>query len=143
MITYIGLGSNLNNPTEQLETAVIALQQLPLSDNFVCSSFYSTKPWGFVEQPDFVNAVVKFNTQLSPLMLLEHLHRIENQQGRVRSTEKNGPRTLDLDILLYGDLIINQPSLVIPHPRMMERDFVLHPLAEISPNLVLHLMNKP
>lgn len=99
------------------------------------SPFYQTKPVGYLEQPDFQNAVVKLETQLSPEDLLDGLQKIENQQGRVRKQE-NGPRTIDLDILLYDSLSIRSERLTIPHPRMYERTFVLKPLSDIAPELI-------
>lgn len=134
--TYIALGSNLNNPSQQLERAIAALQKIPHITLLARSHFYQTTPVGFIAQPDFINAVVCLETTLSPRVLLSELHRIEAEQNRVRK-EKNGPRTLDLDILLYGNGEIAEEDLVIPHPRLQERAFVLVPLVEIAPGLVL------
>jgi 2-amino-4-hydroxy-6-hydroxymethyldihydropteridine diphosphokinase len=136
-IAYIGLGSNLNHPTQQLETAVLALKQLSNTQLLAVSRFYETAPVGMQEQPYFMNAVACLKTRLSPRSLLLALQNIEKQQGRIRTQEKNGPRTLDLDILLYSHQIINETDLTIPHPRFLERTFVLTPLLEISPNLIL------
>lgn len=136
--TYIALGSNLDDPTSQLRRAINALDQLPHSILVAKSSLHSSKPVGFVKQPDFINAVVCLKTQLLPEVLLSHLHAIEQAQGRVRLPEQRfGPRTLDLDLLLYGDQIIQMPNLTVPHYAMYDRPFVLVPLNEIAPDLVL------
>jgi 2-amino-4-hydroxy-6-hydroxymethyldihydropteridine diphosphokinase len=100
------------------------------------SSIYETPPWGVLDQPPFLNQVVEAHTDLSPLELLTFIKQIELEMGRVKS-ERYGPRLIDIDILLYGDQIINLPDLVIPHPYMIERAFVLVPLTEIQPNLVI------
>jgi 2-amino-4-hydroxy-6-hydroxymethyldihydropteridine diphosphokinase len=134
--TYIALGSNLDQPLQQLKTAILGLQALPDTSLITVSRFYQTTPVGFLNQPDFINAVAYLETTLSPQNLLAALQKIENNQGRIRK-EKNGPRTLDLDILLYGDQTIAEANLVIPHPRMQERAFVLVPLLEIAPHLIL------
>lgn len=133
---YIGLGSNLNNPLEQVKKALKSINHLPFSTIVQTSSFYFTQPWGVTDQPAFVNCVVAVKTQLSPVDLLHSLLQIEDQQGRVREV-RYGPRTIDLDILLYGKEIILSSELEIPHPRMLERDFVLYPLIEIAPDLLL------
>lgn len=132
---FIGLGSNLNNPYTQIEQAVLNLSKLPGTNIIAISSLYNTKPVGYLDQPDFVNAVVKVSTILSPEDLLNMLLKIEKKQGRVRDKKiRFGPRTLDLDLLLYGEQIINKKNLIVPHPRMLERNFVLQPLTEIEPN---------
>lgn len=134
---YIGLGSNLQEPIRQLRSAVAAIRQLPDSKIARISSAYGSAALGPGEQPDYLNAVLRLNTDLAPEALLEKLQQIENSQGRVR-TERWGARTLDLDILLYGDLQIATPTLTIPHAALPLRNFVLYPLVEISgPNLVL------
>jgi len=133
-LCYVALGSNLNNPTQQLNTAISTLKKIPHTQLLKTSSFYQTKPVGFSEQPDFMNAVVSLETTLTPHKLLAELQKIETQQGRVR-TIQNGPRTIDVDLLLYGDEVINTPELTVPHPRMHEREFVLTPLREIAPEL--------
>jgi 2-amino-4-hydroxy-6-hydroxymethyldihydropteridine diphosphokinase len=135
--TYIGLGSNLNNPLKQIEKALEALSLLPATQLTASSNIYTTSPIGFVDQPDFLNAVCCLETTLTPESLLEHLLIIERSQLRVRGNEKNGPRTLDLDILIYGDETISTDSLKIPHPRLTERAFVMVPLMEIAPDLVM------
>ncbi|MFI4955072.1 MAG: 2-amino-4-hydroxy-6-hydroxymethyldihydropteridine diphosphokinase [Gammaproteobacteria bacterium] len=135
LTTYIALGSNLNNPVAQLHAAIRTLSQLPNSALIRTSSFYQNPPFG-PPQPDFINAVAELQTSLSAEDLLITLHKIEQQQGRIRTEERNGPRTLDLDIILYGNMIIQSADLTIPHPRLYARPFVLIPLYEITPNLV-------
>jgi len=127
---FIGIGSNLNSPALQLAQAVSALRKLPHSTLEQVSSAYQSKAVGPGEQPDYLNAVVQVNTTLSPLTLLDHLQSIEQAQGRQRGV-RWGARTLDLDLLLYGDSVINEARLTLPHPRILERDFVLRPLLEI------------
>lgn len=139
---YLGLGSNLNDPLSQIKQALEALKKLPDTVLECCSSFYQTKPVGFSEQPDFWNAVVKLDTTLDPYRLLDELHAIEKAQGRIRTAQKNGPRTLDLDILLYDTLTLKDEALMIPHPRMMDREFVLQPLREIAPLLPCFTRNE-
>jgi 2-amino-4-hydroxy-6-hydroxymethyldihydropteridine diphosphokinase len=134
---YIGMGSNLQNPMQQISTAISELHDLPKTQFIRVSSFYKTSPLGPQNQPDFINAVAEVDTYLSPLKLLEQLQITENNHDRIRNEEHWGPRTLDLDILLYGDKIIRSKKLTVPHPGIKVRDFVLIPLAEISPNLVL------
>ena len=135
-IAYIALGSNLHTPREQLKCALNALAQLPQTQLMAVSSFYRSKPLGPQDQPDYLNAAVEISTALSPLALLDELQRIENEQGRVR-LRRWGERTLDLDILLYGDEIIQTERLTVPHYDMHNREFVIVPLAEIAPNLIL------
>jgi len=131
---YIGLGSNLQHPRQQIQQALQLIDQLPKSQRLKTSNFYDTAPVGPQDQPDFVNAVTQIQTQLEPLVLLRHLQAIEQQQGRKPSC-RGGPRVIDLDILLYGQQTIYCPELTIPHPRMWERAFVLEPLHEIAPEL--------
>lgn len=133
---YIGLGSNLDNPNEQLKSAIEHLSNVSSITDIKVSSFYHSKPVGPQDQPDFTNAVACFTTSLEPLELLDLLQTIEQQHNRVRSVHW-GPRTLDLDILLYGTQTINIPRLTIPHPHMLERGFVIKPLSEIAPSLML------
>lgn len=133
---YIGMGGNLASEAGPPEaTLAAAARRLETLGRVVCrSSLYSTEPVGFAEQPRFVNAVVELKTALEPRKLLDGLLRIEREFGRDRAHGfQNGPRTLDLDILLFGDLKINEPGLLIPHPRLAERAFVLVPLNEIAP----------
>lgn len=134
---YIALGSNLAHPIEQINNALAALDHLPQTQRILCSPFYRSKPLGPQNQPDFLNAVVALDTLLSAEQLLDHTQAIERDQGRVRKDERWGPRTLDLDILLYGDQVINTERLTVPHYGLKQREFVLYPLADIVPNLVL------
>jgi 2-amino-4-hydroxy-6-hydroxymethyldihydropteridine diphosphokinase len=133
---YIGLGSNLENPVAQLQAGFAALAALPRTKLVARSSFYRTEPVGYRDQPDFVNAVARIDTTLSPRALLDALLAIERTRGRVREFA-NAPRTLDLDVLVYGDVICDEPGLVIPHPRLHERGFALVPMAEIAPDCVV------
>ena len=133
---YIGLGSNLNDPQSQLKKAIISLEMVPSTSVVRTSSFYKSKPVGPQDQPDYINAVVELDTELSAHVLMDFLQGIENEQGRVRE-QKWGPRTLDLDILLYGDEIIKGDHLEVPHIEMHKRGFVLLPLDEISPDCVI------
>lgn len=134
---FIGLGANLAQPIAQLQQALIAIKALPNTKLVAASSFYGSKPMGPQDQPNYVNAVVAIDTSLAPLALLDHLQHIEQQQGRQRKAERWGPRTLDLDILLYGQQLINSERLTIPHYGLNQREFVLYPLAEIAPELIL------
>ena len=127
---YIGLGSNLDDPQSQLKKAIISLEMMPSTSVVKTSSFYRSKPVGPQDQPDYINAVVELDTELSASVLLDYLQAIENEQGRERKI-KWGARTLDLDILLFGDEIINDDRLQVPHVEMHNRGFVLLPLNEI------------
>ncbi|CAM4219009.1 2-amino-4-hydroxy-6-hydroxymethyldihydropteridine diphosphokinase [Pseudoalteromonas byunsanensis] len=134
---YIGLGANLDDPISQLKNALHALETLPKS-RFVCSSrLYGSKPMGPQDQPDYVNAVACLHTELTAEALLDSLQAIEQEQGRVRKDERWGPRTLDLDILLFGNEVIQTPRLTVPHYGLCDREFVVYPLLEIAPQLVL------
>lgn len=135
-IAYIALGSNLNQPIEQLQSALQAIGRLPKTTLLKVSSFYQSKPLGPQDQPDYVNAVACIETQLAPLELLDALQQIENEQGRVR-LRRWGERTLDLDILLYNNLQLQSARLTIPHYDMKNREFVIIPLQEITPDLIL------
>ncbi len=126
-IAYIAVGSNLAKPILQAKQAIEALKQLPKSQFIAASSLYSSTPMGPQDQPEYINAVVVIDTQLSPLALLDCTQAIEQEQGRERKAERWGPRTLDLDILLYGDEIIDSPRLTVPHYGMKVREFVLYP----------------
>ena len=132
---YIGIGSNLNDPVAQVQEAIGELEMLPDTILVSKSSLYRGKPMGPADQPDYVNAVVGIDSLLSAGDLLQAMHRIEDLQGRERQGEQWGPRTLDLDLLLYGNNRIDTPDLTVPHPGMHERDFVIVPLAEIAGNL--------
>ena len=131
---YIGLGANLNDPAAQVEYALAELDHLPATALVARSSLYASEPVGYVDQPDFVNAVARIETALAPRALLAALLDIEHRHGRERSF-RNAPRTLDLDLLLYGDAHFHEEGLTLPHPRMIERAFVLLPLTEIAPEL--------
>lgn len=139
---YIGIGSNLDNPVEKARQAIESLKVLNASSLISVSSLYCSKPMGPSDQPDYINAVVKLETSLTALALLDELQQIELTQGRERKDERWGPRTLDLDILLIDNLEINNDRLTVPHYGMCDREFVLYPLFEIAPELVLP-NNKP
>lgn len=130
---YIGLGANLGDAAQQLKSAIAALGALPQTRLLRASSLYRTAPVGYLDQPDFINAVAQIETELAPHALLAHLRDIEQRYGRVRSF-KDAPRTLDLDMLLYGAQRIDDETLSVPHPRMHQRAFVLAPLTEIAPD---------
>ena len=129
---FVGLGANLENPLQQVRQAIAELDAIEHTRVLVASSLYRSAPVGNADQPDFINAVAKLQTGLSPHELLDALHVIENRHGRRRSV-RDAPRTLDLDLLLYGMLVVREEGLTLPHPRMHERAFVLLPLAEIAP----------
>ena len=137
MQCYIGLGSNLDNPAAQLHTALVALDEVPDTSLVKQSSFYRSKPLGPGAQPDYLNAAALLATSLPAATLLSQLQAIENRQGRVRDGQKWGPRALDLDLLLYGNEIIDAPGLVVPHPEIRHRNFVLMPLLELAPELYI------
>ncbi len=134
---FIAVGSNLNDPVGQAQRAIEALRSVPDTEFVRTSQLYSSTPMGPQDQPDYINAVVEVNTQLRPLELLDQTQAIELEQGRVRKDERWGPRTLDLDIILFGDQVINNERLTVPHYGMKVREFVLYPLAEIAENLIL------
>jgi 2-amino-4-hydroxy-6-hydroxymethyldihydropteridine diphosphokinase len=133
VIAAIGLGANLNDPAAQVEYAFAELDRLPATRLLARSSLYASAPVGYVDQPDFINAVALVETGLAPRALLAGLLDIEHRHGRERSF-RNAPRTLDLDLLLYGDAHFHEEGLSLPHPRMTERAFVLLPLLEIDPD---------
>ena len=133
---YIALGANLRDPEEHVRAGMEELAMLPDSRLAAVSSLYRSAPVGYVDQPDFVNAVATIDTALEPRALLDALLAIEKRYGRVREFP-NAPRTLDLDIILYGEDAIDEPGLTIPHPRMHERAFVVVPLAEIAPDAIV------
>ena len=133
---YIGLGSNLEDPRHQVSSALKELQQLDNCRNLTHSSLYRSDPVGPPRQPDYINAVACIETTLTPLQLLDALQGIEQDHQRVR-IQHWGPRTLDLDLLLYADQIIECDKLTVPHAFLQERNFVLYPLAEIAPDLPL------
>lgn len=135
-VAYVGLGSNLQDPVRQVESAFDELDRLPDTRLVKRSSLYRTAPAGYADQPDFINAVAQLETGLAADRLLAELQSIEARHGRERSF-RNAPRTLDLDLLLYGSLVMRTERLTLPHPRMRERAFVLDPLREIAPGLEL------
>ncbi len=135
-LAYVGLGANLGGPRRQLEQALAELAGLPETRLLRRSSFYRTRPIGYAEQADFVNAVAQLETALAAEPLLAELHAIEVRHGRERSFA-NAPRTLDLDLLLHGNAVICTENLKLPHPRMHERAFVLAPLVEIAPDVAV------
>ena len=136
-IVYLGLGANLNAPRSQLDNAVAALKVLPQSNFINVSHYYASKPMGPQDQPDYVNAVATIKTSLMPKQLLDLTQQIELEHGRVRKTQRWGARTLDIDILLFGDQHINSERLTIPHYGLTEREFVVYPLLEVAPDLIL------
>lgn len=131
---YVGLGSNLENPRQQLESALRELAQLPDTRLVKHSSLYASDPLGPPDQPPYINAVACLETTIEPLPMLDALQALEQQHRRVRR-QHWGPRTLDLDILLYGERRIDLPRLQVPHPHIAQRSFVLVPLQEIAPRL--------
>ena len=135
-LAYVGLGANIDEPRRQLQTALEELSRLPQTRMAASSGLYRTAPAGYADQPEFFNAVAQLDTALEPVDLLEKLLDLEEQHGRKRSFA-NAPRTLDLDLLLYGDVRISTPRLTLPHPRMHQRAFVLRPLVEISPDVAI------
>ena len=128
-LAYVGLGSNLGDREATLLRAADAIDAVRLSP------VIETEPWGYTDQPRFLNAVAELETELSPRELLELLLDVERRLGRTREGRRYGPRTIDLDLLLYGDEVIDEPGLQVPHPRLEERRFVLEPLAELVPEL--------
>ena len=132
---WIGLGSNQGQTESNLSRALRALDHLPGSRVVQASDGYLTPPWGLADQDDFLNAVAELSTDLAPLKLLDALLEIEADLGRLRDGPRWGPRTLDLDLLVYEDLIVDPPKLPLPHPRLHERAFVLIPLAALAPTL--------
>lgn len=139
-IVYLALGSNMGNRLSNLKAAVLNLTpQMTVKQK---SSVYETPPWGFTEQDAFLNQVVKVTTYLEPEALLRHLKRMETALGRVPNFQ-NGPRVIDIDILFFDIMIINTPPLVVPHPRLHERAFVLVPLAEIEPDFIHPILQRP
>ena len=135
-LAFIGLGSNLGEPREQLQRAFVELDKLPNTRLLKQSSLYQSAPIGYLDQPNFVNAVAQISTELTPQMLLKSLLHIEHLHGRER-TFLNAPRTLDLDLLLYDDMRWHEHGLTIPHPQMHLRAFVLQPLLEIAPDCII------
>jgi 2-amino-4-hydroxy-6-hydroxymethyldihydropteridine diphosphokinase len=124
---YVGLGSNLGDSERLIREAAELIGAVRLS------SIIETEPWGYVEQPNFLNAVAELETRLTPRQLLDHLLDVERRLGRERVGHRWGPRTIDLDLLLYGEEEVDEPGLVVPHPRLLQREFALRPLAELVP----------
>ena len=137
MRAHIGLGGNLGDRRSYLERAVERLGREPAIEVVAVSSFRETDPVGYENQPRFLNGAVAVETTLGPRELLERLLAVERELGRERTGPRFGPRTIDLDLLLYGAETIDEPGLTVPHPRLAERRFVLEPLAELDPDLVL------
>lgn len=133
---FIGLGGNLGDAVETVRAAIHALGELPDTQRIAASSLYRTAPVGYLDQPDFINAVVWLRTALPAHVLLQAIQSLELAAGRERSFQ-DAPRTLDLDVLLYGQQQMDTPDLSVPHPRMHQRGFVLIPLAEIAPDLLI------
>lgn len=134
---YVGVGSNLEEPVTQVRQALDALAKLPQSRFLRCSGLYRSAPLGPADQPDFVNAAAGLLTRLGPRELLRALERIEDAQGRKRDTPHWGPRVLDLDLLVLGGLVVEEADLHVPHPGIAERNFVLLPLADIAPHMLV------
>ncbi|TWI04746.1 2-amino-4-hydroxy-6-hydroxymethyldihydropteridine diphosphokinase [Luteimonas cucumeris] len=135
---FVGLGGNIGDAAATLRAAFDELAALPGTRLLRASQLYRTPAWGMERQPDFINAVAMLDTRLAPQSLLEHLLAIECRHGRVREDgQRWGPRTLDLDLLLYGDAVTDQPGLHVPHPQMHLRAFVLRPLVEIAPDAII------
>ena len=136
VIAFVGLGGNLGEPVATLGAALQALGEMQGTRLLRASRLYRTPAWGLEQQPDFINAVAMLETRLAAQALLESLFVIERQHGRVREAEQRwGPRTLDLDLLLYGDAVIDEPGLHVPHPHLHERAFALLPLLEIAADI--------
>jgi 2-amino-4-hydroxy-6-hydroxymethyldihydropteridine diphosphokinase len=133
-VAFVGIGSNLAEPVKQVEEALLELDRLPHSRLVKRSSLYKSAPVGFADQPDFINAVAQLETGVSADRLLSELQEIESRHGRKRSVA-NAPRSLDLDLLMFGNSQLKTKDLTLPHPRMHERAFVLKPLVEISPEV--------
>jgi 2-amino-4-hydroxy-6-hydroxymethyldihydropteridine diphosphokinase len=154
MKAFIGLGSNLGEREAMIRLALDDLARMPSTTLLRASSLYDTEPVGEVDQPNFLNAVAQIDTELTARQVLWNLQLIEKRLGRVRS-QRWGPRTIDLDLLLYGSLVVDEPDLKVPHPELTRRSFVLVPLAELDPllvhpvtgetliNLLAHLHTRP
>lgn len=134
---YIGLGSNLQSPARQLDSAMDLLASIPNTRLIARSSLYRSAPFGGIEQPDFVNAVASLLTRLTAHDLLAELQQIEQRRGRERNDVRWGPRVIDLDLLVFSDQVLADPGLKVPHPGITDRNFVLLPLREIAPELLI------
>ncbi len=139
---YVGVGSNLSGPAGQVETALDELESLPETRLVVRSHLYRSAPFGGIEQPDFVNAVAALLTKLDARELLMELKRIEAARGRDADERRWGPRIIDLDLLVYSTLVVEEPGLTLPHPGIAERNFVLLPLGEVAPDLVIPTLGR-
>ena len=142
-IAYIALGTNIGNKRRNMITAAALLAER-VGDVLALSGFYETEPWGFQSDNTFLNAALQLETSLSPLELLKATQQIEQEMGRIQKS--NGTyhdRIIDIDILLYDDLVLQTPELTLPHPLMQERQFVMEPLAEIAPNVIHPVFKKP
>jgi 2-amino-4-hydroxy-6-hydroxymethyldihydropteridine diphosphokinase len=137
VLAWVGLGGNLGDPAAALQDALDALDRIFGVELTAVSSVYQSAPVGLSAQPDFLNAVARIDTSLEPGELLEQLLRIETEQGRVRVGQRFGPRLIDLDLLLYNETVLQSEGLTLPHPRMLERRFVLEPLAELEGDMGL------
>ncbi|MEZ5461473.1 2-amino-4-hydroxy-6-hydroxymethyldihydropteridine diphosphokinase [Dokdonella sp.] len=137
VLAYVGLGSNQNEPRRQIASALDALGQIRDTRLLRRSSFYSSRPWGMLEQPDFLNAVAELETTLGAAELLDELLMVERRAGRQRDSTRWGPRIIDLDLLLYGSLQIREKGIEVPHPHILERSFVVLPLAELAYDLIV------
>lgn len=135
-VAYVALGANIGDPVSTVRDAIEAMSHLEKTRLLRASSLYRTAPVGLINQPDFINAVAEVETELSPAEFLAALIAVEAQFGRIRD-KRNGPRTLDLDLLLYENITVSTPELTVPHPRLHLRAFVLSPLAEIAPDLAI------
>lgn len=139
MIAYIGVGSNINEPTLNIKKALSLAIRGGEVEILKSSSLYETSPWGLREQPNFINAVWSVKTTLTPVQLFLYLKKIEVLMGR-KKVERYGPRIIDLDVLFYDDLVYQDANLTIPHPKLAERSFVIFPMAELAPNFVHPLL---
>ena len=140
-IVFLGIGTNLGKRENNLEHAVASIG-LSIGPVLMSSSIYETEPWGFQSEEEFLNMVVKIETDLAPIVLLERIHTIESLMGRVRGPEQFSSRLIDIDILIYEDMIIDEESLKIPHPLIQERGFVLVPFCEIAAELMHPVLKK-
>ncbi len=144
MKAYVGLGSNLGDRESQIRTAIEQIALLPETQLVQGSSLYDTTPVGELDQPNFLNAVAVFETELEPRVFLWNLLLIERRLGRVRRADSRyGPRTIDLDLLIHGDTILDEPGITLPHPEIARRAFVLVPLVEVDPHLVHPALGVP
>lgn len=141
-LAYVGLGSNLDQPAAQIAKALTGLAILPATQLLRQSSLYRSPPWGYPDQPDFINAVAELETQLDTVELLAEMLALEQRLGRRRDGPRWGPRLIDLDLLVHGDQELETETVQVPHPRIAERAFVLMPLAELAPNLDLAGMGR-